>query len=366
MFTAQDHRFMARALRLADTEIISPHPNPRVGCVLVRDNEIIGEGWHVAAGQPHAEVNALAQAADARGATAYVTLEPCSHHGRTPPCADALIAAGVSRVVAAMQDPNPQVAGRGLQRLADAGIEISSGLLESEAARLNRGFIKRMQTGRPFVRAKLAMSLDGRTAMASGESKWISSEDARRDVQRLRARADAMLTGSGTVLADNPSLTLREEQLGEAVTRQPLRVVLDSQLQISADANLLKQPGQTLILTGNQGSRAWAELSAAGAELCHVGTKNGRIDPVAALDELGRRGINEVMVEAGETLNGALLEAQLVDEIVIYLAPHIMGSAAKGLFSLPSVHNMSERQRVDIIDIRAVGCDWRVTARPIY
>ncbi len=361
MFSAADHAHMARALVLARRPLFSPHPNPRVGCVLVRDGQVVGEGWHRQAGGPHAEVEALQAAGDrARGATAYVTLEPCSHHGRTPPCADALIAAGVARVVVAMRDPNPKVAGQGLNKLEAAGVAVAHGLLADEAEALNPGFLKRMRQGLPWVRSKLAMSLDGRTAMASGESRWITGEAARADVQRLRARADALLTGSGTVLADDPRLTLRQAQLGSPVLRQPLRVVVDGRARLPAHARLLRQPGQTLIATAVRASVP------AGAEAVVLPAENGRVDLPALLRELARREINEVMVEAGPGLNGALLSAGLIDELIIYMAPVLMADAARGLFTLPGLERMDRAVRLQWLEMRAIGDDWRIRARPIY
>ena len=366
-----DHRYMARAIELARRGLYTTQPNPRVGCVLVRDGAIVGEGWHRKAGEPHAERNALADAgSNARGATAYVTLEPCSHHGRTPPCADGLIEAGVARVVAAMVDPNPQVAGSGLQRLRAAGIDTDSGILETEAAALNPGFIRRMSTGRPYVRGKLAMSLDGRTAMANGDSKWITGEDARRDVQRLRARSDAILTGIGTVLADDPSLNVRlsaAELPGvEDVSylRQPLRVVLDSRLRMSPGARMLSLPGATLILTGAEDLTHGVALAEAGAEVVTLRERDGQLALDSVLEELGRREINELLIEAGPTLAGAALAAGIIDELIIYIAPHLMGDSARGLFHLPGLERMAGRIDLRITDIRAVGRDWRVTARP--
>ena len=366
-----DHRFMARALQLAERGLFTTDPNPRVGCVLVKAGEVIGEGWHQRAGEPHAEINAL-QAADdfakgtvkngAKGATAYITLEPCCHHGRTPPCSEALIAAGVSRVVVAMEDPNPQVAGQGMAQLQKAGIETLSGVMQAQAETLNPGFIQRMRHGRPYVRGKMAMSLDGRTAMASGESQWITGAEARQDVHRLRARSAAILTGIGTVLADNPSLTAR---LDETEVEQPLRVVLDSQLQMPVTAKLLSQPGRTLVLTVNSDEQKTAALCAAGAEVELLASSNGRLDLSAVMACLARREINEVMVEAGATLCGALLQADLFDELIIYMAPLIMGDEARGLLSLPGLQKMSDRVELKIEDMRAVGRDWRIQARPV-
>ncbi|OOG25203.1 riboflavin biosynthesis protein RibD [Thioalkalivibrio denitrificans] len=368
MTTEADHRYMARALVLARRGLYTTDPNPRVGCVIVRDGEVVGEGFHVRAGEPHAEILALRQAGEAAsGATVYVSLEPCAHHGRTPPCADALVAAGVGRVVAAMRDPNPRVAGEGLARVAAAGIGTTSGVLENEARAINPGFVSRMERGRPYVRVKLAMSLDGRTAMASGESRWITGEAARREVQFLRARAGAILTGSGTVLADDPRLDVRlsAEDLGiEGPVRQPLRVILDTALACPSAARLLDTGGSVLLLTGKQDSARHAPLQARGAEVVTLPLAQGRLDLRALMALLAEREINEVHVEAGPRLSGALMEAGLVDELVIYMAPHLMGSAARGLMEL-GLETMDERIALKIEDIRAVGEDWRITARPI-
>lgn len=357
--------YMARALQLAAKGLYTTQPNPRVGCVLVKNDQIIGEGWHRKAGEPHAEIHALNQAADqARGATAYVTLEPCSHHGRTPPCADALIQAGVIRVIIAMEDPNPQVSGQGVYRLREAGIEVITGVHEAQARELNPGFIKRMSSGLPYVRIKLAMSLDGRTAMASGESQWITGPAARKDVQKLRARSSAVLTAMGTVLADDPSLNVRisAEELGLTMPpHQPLRVILDSQLSCPQDAKLFSLPGQTVILTCHPDplSRDFTH-----AEVVQLKEHNGRVDLRATMHWLADQDINEVHVEAGSVLCGALLEAGLVDEMVIYMAPHLMGNRAKGLFHLPGIQSMEQRKDLLIKDIRMVGQDVRITALP--
>lgn len=357
---------MARALRLARRGLFSTDPNPRVGCVLVKHGEVVGEGWHEYAGGPHAEVNALSQAGEqARGATAYVTLEPCCHHGRTPPCTEALLAAGVARVVAAMEDPNPRVGGDGLARLAAAGVAVENGLLEDRAEALNPGFAKRMRLGLPLVRSKLAMSLDGRTAMASGESQWITGPAARRDVQRLRARSSAILTGSGTLLADNPSLTVRAEELGQAVSRQPLRVIVDSVLRTPADARLLGLPGKTVIATAGGNEERAQALRAAGAHVIRLPDGDGKVDLPALLGYLAAEyEVNEVHVEAGATLNGALLGAGLIDELVLYMAPLLLGDGARGLFRLPGLERMAERVELRIQDMRSVGDDWRITALP--
>ena len=353
---------MARALLLAERGLMTTAPNPRVGCVLVRNGEIVGEGWHERSGQPHAEINALQQAGSkAAGATAYVTLEPCCHQGRTPPCTEALVAAGVTRVVAAMEDPNPQVAGQGLAALRDAGIEAAAGLLADAAEQLNVGFIMRMRQGRPWVRCKLAMSIDGRTAMASGESCWITGAAARADVHRLRGRSDAIMTGIGTVLVDDPSLTVRIDGLADDF-HQPLRVVLDSHLRTPPDAKLLDQPGETLIVTGAVDADNEARLTRNGIRIATLPLESGKLDLPAVLQHLGMLQINEVHLEAGATLCGALIQAGLVDELVIYMAPHLMGDAARGLFALPALEQMSERIKLSISDVRAVGKDWRITA----
>lgn len=367
MPNADDIRYMSRALQLARKGLYTTDPNPRVGCVLVRDGGIAGEGWHERAGEPHAEIHALhAAGARARGATAYVTLEPCSHHGRTPPCSEALIEAGVSRVVAAMEDPNPQVAGQGLARLEAAGIATESGVLQSEAEAINPGFIKRMRRSRPWVRCKLAMSLDGRTAMASGESQWITGPAARADVHRLRARSSAIATGAGTVLSDDPSLTARIEGIDNAVVLQPLRVVLDTHLAMPPTAKMLTLPGHTLVLTGNEDNGPRRALESAGAEVVLMPRQEGNIDLPAVLDLLGQREVNEVMLETGAVLAGGMLRAGLIDELIVYMAPHLMGDQARGLFHLPGLDTMADRIALDIQDIRAVGTDWRIRARVEY
>ncbi|MBK1722728.1 riboflavin biosynthesis protein RibD [Thiocystis violacea] len=362
---------MARAIQLAERGRFTTDPNPRVGCVLVRDGEVIGEGWHRWAGEPHAERFALITAGErARGATAYVTLEPCCHHGRTPPCTEGLIEAGVARVVCAMVDPNPLVSGQGLAQLREAGIETLVGVLEDEARALNPGFIKRMEQGRPYVRCKLAASLDGRTAMASGESQWISSEAARRDVQRLRAGSSAILTGIGTVLADDPSLNVRlaaGELPGMAAddqVRQPLRVVVDSFWRMPATARMLSLPGETLVAGVEPLPELSAALQSAGAEVLVCSRHLGRVDLVALMEALAERSVNEVLLESGPTLAGAAVGAGLVDEIVLYLAPHLMGESAQGLFDLPGITAMADRVALEIIAVRQIGPDLRVTARP--
>jgi diaminohydroxyphosphoribosylaminopyrimidine deaminase/5-amino-6-(5-phosphoribosylamino)uracil reductase len=357
-----DYRHMARALTLARRGLYGTDPNPRVGCVLIRDGTIVGEAWHERAGDAHAEVGALEAAGEqARGATAYVTLEPCCHHGRTPPCTDALLHAGITRMVAAMLDPNPQVAGRGLAQLRAAGVRVECGLLEAEAQALNPGFIQRMTRGRPFVRLKLAMSLDGRTALASGESHWLTGEAARRDVQRLRARASAILTGSGTVLADDPALNVR---LPDA-PRQPLRVILDTELRTPPTARTLRLPGSVLIFTAVADAVLQAPLRAAGMEIFVLPRADHRgLNLHAVMVELARRECNELHVECGPTLAGALLQAGLVDELVIYMAPLLLGDKARALFQLPELTRMHDRCELEILEMRAVGKDWRLTWRP--
>ncbi len=364
-----DQRSMARALELARKGVYSTHPNPRVGCVIVAAGQIVGEGWHARAGEPHAEVHALRQAgAKARGATAYVTLEPCSHHGRTPPCAEALVQAGVARVVAAMQDPNPQVAGRGLARLREAGIEVACGVLESQARALNVGFIKRMEQGLPYVRVKLAMSLDGRTAMASGESQWITGPAARAAVQRLRARASVVLTGADTVLADGARLTVRPDELGLnaeltalAMTRPPLRVLVDGRLRVPLSAPFY-QAGKALVATCAVAGARQLFLDD-GHELLAVSGCNGHVDLRKLLLELAARGANEVLVEAGPRLAGAFARQGLVDEYQLFVAAKFLGSSARPLLEWP-LAKMAEAQELQIVEMRAVGADWRIIARP--
>jgi len=368
-----DLRHMARAIQLARRGLYTTDPNPRVGCVLVRDGAVVGEGFHRRAGEPHAERNAIDAAGElARGATAYVTLEPCCHHGRTPPCTDALLESGIARVLIGMEDPNPLVSGRGISRLRAAGVAVETGVLEQAARALNPGFDKRMRGGLPYVRCKLAASLDGRTAMASGESRWITSADARRDVHRLRARSSAVITGIGTVLADDPSMNVRlgpEEFPSlwpEEPPRQPLRVVVDSALRMPAGARMLQLPGATLIATCEDSPRAIARANAAGAEV-QVFPKDpsGRVDLHILLCYLAEREINEVLIEAGPTLAGAAMQAGVVDELRVYLAPHLMGAAARGLFELPGLERMEQRIPLRLGDVRRIGRDLRLTLRPV-
>ena len=365
-FTLADHTYMSLALRLAEQGLYTTQPNPRVGCVIVKSNQIIGQGAHLRAGEPHAEVFALRQAgSNAKDADAYVTLEPCNHHGRTPPCVDALIAAGVKRVVVAMQDPNPLVAGNGIKRLQENGIIVEVGLMEQQAQTLNIGFIARMTKEMPYVRCKVAASLDGRTALNNGKSQWITAEPARLDVQHWRAQSCAIITGIGTVLADNPSMTVRLPH----ATRQPLRVIVDSQLQTPADckmldANLLAA-SPVLITYANDVHLKAPSLVAAGAELMHLPNANGKVDLQTLLSNLAQRGINEVLIEAGQGLNGAFLQENLVDELILYYAPKLMGADAKAMFAIPELENMQQVTDLQILDVRQIGADIRLRAKPL-
>jgi diaminohydroxyphosphoribosylaminopyrimidine deaminase/5-amino-6-(5-phosphoribosylamino)uracil reductase len=358
-FNAFDRLAMARALELAERGLATTHPNPRVGCVIARDGRIVAEGWHERAGEVHAEVMALGAAgAAAEGASAYVTLEPCSHFGRTPPCADALIKARVARVVFAIEDPHPQVGGAGALRLRQAGIEVASGLLAREAEELNVGFLSRMRRLRPWVQIKLAMSLDGRTALANGRSRWITGEAARADVQQWRARSSAVLTGVGTVLADDPRLDVR----AGTVQRQPLRVVLDSRLRTPPGARILAGPGEVLLFTASDEPvrRSALELQGAKIErLTHMREDLGQV--LARLAELE---INEVMVEAGPTLAGAFVQAGLADELLLYIAPLLLGPQARALLQLPELTDLAQGRRFTLTDSCAVGSDLRLRLRP--
>lgn len=367
-----DLHYLSRSIQLAKKGLYTSQPNPRVGCVIVLNDDIVGEGYHQQAGGPHAEIHALQQAGHkAKGATAYVSLEPCSHQGKTPPCADALIKAGISRVVCAMQDPNPLVAGKGLKKLQQAGIEILSGLMQQEAQSINPGFVKRMQTAMPYVRVKLAMSLDGRTAMSSGESQWITGPDARADVQKLRARSSVVLTGSGTVLVDDPSMNVRisAQDIGAEINPyQPLRAIIDGDLKVATDQKIFYQAGQTLVFThAVKCAQAEASADSASRKIVGIAEKNGKLDLAQVLKYLAQKHqANEVHVEAGSELCGALLDQHLVDEIVLYIAPIIMGDSAKGLFHLPELQKMSQRIELNITEICPIGKDWRLTARPNY
>ena len=369
MDSSFDTRMMARALQLARRGVYSAMPNPHVGCVLVKDGHVIGEGFTQPAGGNHAEIEALRRADDTAGATAYVSLEPCSHQGKTGPCADALIKAGISRVVAAMQDPNPLVGGQGLEKLRSAGIEVTCGLLETEARQVIPGFIERMQRGRGRVRAKLAMSLDGRTAMASGESQWITGPAARQDVQRLRAMSCAIVTGVGTVLADDCALTVREDELGLpapaaalAAACQPLRVVMDSNLQTPASAKILDGSVPTL-LCHDETSEVPSAIVATGVNRLALARGDKGLDLTAMLDYLSARQCNEILVESGPRLAGALLQAGLLDELIVYMAPALLGDRARPLLQLPLDH-MADKVPLQVEDVRRVGQDWRFTVLP--
>lgn len=362
-FSAADHDCMARALRLAERGLLTTTPNPRVGCVVVRDGQVVGEGWHVRAGGQHAEVHALRAAGDrARGATAFVTLEPCSHHGRTPPCAETLLAAGVQRVVAAIEDPNPLVAGRGLATLRQAGVRAECGLLADEARELNIGFVARMTRVRPWLRLKLAASLDGKTALLNGASQWLTGAAARQDGHRWRARACAILTGIGTVRDDDPQLNVRDVAAPPGELRQPLRIVVDSHLELSPDARVLRGGGTLVAAVVADAARSEA-LAQRGAEVLLLPGSDGRVDLEALLAELARRGVNEVHAEAGFVLSGALLQAGLVDELLLYLAPCLVGDAARGMFALPQLASLADRKPLLIRDLRVIGQDLRLLAR---
>nr|WP_298415428.1 bifunctional diaminohydroxyphosphoribosylaminopyrimidine deaminase/5-amino-6-(5-phosphoribosylamino)uracil reductase RibD [uncultured Halomonas sp.] len=372
MTTTVPENWMARALVLARRGLYSTDPNPRVGCVLVNNDQLVGEGWHQYAGEPHAEINALRNAGEAaRGATAFVTLEPCSHQGRTGPCSQALIEAGVARVVVAMQDPNPLVAGRGIALLEEAGVEVEVGLLEAQARALNPGFIARMERQRPFVRLKMAMSLDGRTAMASGESQWITGTAARTEVQRLRARSSAIMTGVESIIFDNSRLTVRPEQLkleqDETINvHQPLRVVVDSHLRLPLAAACLREPGRTLIATCSDDKARREERERAGAQVVLLACEeHKRVDLPALLEYLAHHeSCNEVLLETGATLAGAMLDAGLIDEMHLFVAPILLGGEARPLFALPGLERMAQQRALQIDDIRAIGHDWRIIARP--
>ncbi|TAK39682.1 MAG: bifunctional diaminohydroxyphosphoribosylaminopyrimidine deaminase/5-amino-6-(5-phosphoribosylamino)uracil reductase RibD [Lysobacteraceae bacterium] len=360
-FSATDHAMMARALRLAERGAYTTKPNPMVGCVIVRDGEVVGEGFHERAGGPHAEVFALEGGRErAKGATAYVTLEPCSHTGKTGPCADALVAAGVARVVGAMDDPNPKVNGGGYGKLREAGVQVESGLMEQQARELNRGFLSRIERGRPWLRVKLATSLDGRSALASGDSKWISGEPARMDVQHWRARAGALLTGAGTVLVDDPHLTVR---LPEGVPFvPPLRVVLDPGLATVARGHIRDGSAPTLYLHAPDAKMP----RGIDAQHAHVPVHGGLIDLPAVMALLAERQVNEVQVEAGATLAGAFLAARLVDELLLYVAPVMLGERARPLFEGLHIDEMTERLALDILETRRIGDDVRVLLRPKF
>ena len=382
MFTDFDRSAMSRALELAERGLETTHPNPRVGCVIAQGEELVGEGWHERAGEPHAEVHALrAAAARAAGATAYVTLEPCSHHGRTPPCVDALLAARVARVIFALEDPNPRVSGKGAEALRRAGVAVESGLMAAEAAEVNPGFLKRMRCGRPWVRVKLAMSLDGRTALSNGASQWITGPAAREDVQHWRARSSAILTGIGTVLADDPRLDVRLPDLPDGRPRpQPLRVILDARLQTPPSSRILTTGGAVLIMTAENHGDGGAEVALRGAQLVERGAaieevsvaESDTVMPATTIrlslpdviDRLGRREINELWVEAGPRLAGALLDQALVDELIVYIAPKLLGPQARPLVEMGQLRNLQSAPRLMVVDTRQVGDDVRLRLRP--
>jgi diaminohydroxyphosphoribosylaminopyrimidine deaminase/5-amino-6-(5-phosphoribosylamino)uracil reductase len=359
VFKEFDRLAMARALKLAERGLATTHPNPRVGCVIARDDKIVAEGWHERAGAPHAETMALAAAGDAAsGATAYVTLEPCSHFGRTAPCADALIGARIARVVFAIEDPNPRVGGAGAQRLRDAGIRVESGLLPLEAEELNNGYLSRMRRGRPWVRVKLAMSVDGRTALANGSSRWITGEQSRDDVQRWRARSSAVLTGVGTVLADDPRLDVRSND----VERQPLRVILDHRLRTPPEARVLGKPGEVLLFSVSDDPALRAGLEEKGARIERL--SNSLLDLGTVLARLAELEINEVLVEAGPTLAGAFVQAGFADEILLYVAPVLLGPQARPLLQLRELGDLADVRRFTLIDVCSLGADLRLRLRP--
>lgn len=360
MFSPADYAFMSNALRLAEKGLYSTAPNPRVGCVITQNEQIVGSGWHERAGQPHAEINALNLAGEAaRGATAYVTLEPCSHYGRTPPCADALIDAGIAKVIIAMEDPNPMVSGRGCALLERAGITVQTGLLQAEAHALNVGFVTRMIHNRPWVRLKTAASLDGKTALNNGTSQWITSEAARQDGHRWRARSCAILTGIGTVKSDNPQLTVRHV----ATHRQPKKIVVDSHLAIPLDARLL-QGEEVFIFTANtENQEKKAALSRMGAQVIVLPVAVDAVDLGEMMTVLADFGMNELLVEAGCGLNGALVKAGLVDEMIIFLAPHLLGDNAQGMIKWPELINLEQKKALEIMDLRMIGRDIRVIAK---
>lgn len=351
---------MAHALRLAERGLYTTTPNPRVGCVIVRDGVIVGEGWHERAGEPHAEAHALHNAGErARGATAYVTLEPCNHAGRTPPCATALMQSGIARVVAAMADANPLVAGAGLKALSDAGLETAVGLLESQAQELNIGFVSRMRRGRPWLRMKVAASLDGKTALNNGASQWITGEGARRDGHLWRARSCGILTGIGTVKDDDPQLTVRAVE----TTRQPKKILIDSRLDVPLDAKIF-DGSEILIFCASADAEKLARLEDKNARVIPLPDEHGKVDLAAMAQELGKRGCNEILVEAGTKLNGSLLRTNLIDELLIYLAPHLLGDIARGMFGVAELTTLSERRELALQEVRQIGHDIRIIARP--
>ena len=358
-----DYQYMSRALQLARRGLYTTHPNPRVGCVLVKDGKIIAEGWHRKTGEPHAEVNALNNAGNnAGGSDCYVTLEPCAHTGKTPPCVDALINAEVRRVIIATVDPNPKVSGKSIEKLKHAGISTETGLLENQSRVLNKGFEMRMRSGRPYIRCKMAMSLDGRTALAGGESKWITGEAARADVQRLRAQSDAILTGVNTIIADNPGLDVRDI---DTMNRQPLRIVLDRRLRIPRDAKLLGLPGEAMVFTVYGCPDKERTMKKSGTAVVRIDSSGENDFLVGVMRYLAHeKEINEVLVECGPTLAGNLLQAGLIDELIVYMAPVLLGHEAMALFNLPGIKSMTDKVKLEFSDTRIVGKDIRVTLRP--
>jgi diaminohydroxyphosphoribosylaminopyrimidine deaminase/5-amino-6-(5-phosphoribosylamino)uracil reductase len=369
--TAEDYRYMSRAIRLASHGLFTTHPNPRVGCVLVKQGQIIGEGWHERAGEGHAEVQALERAGDqAKGATAYVSLEPCSHFGRTPPCAEALIKAGVGRVVAAVEDPNPLVAGRGIARLRSQGVDVHCGVLAEEAEALNPGFFKRMRLGLPWVWCKSAASLDGRTAASDGSSQWITGNAARQDVQHWRARCEAIITGVGTILADDPAFTIRPEQWADHswpdgfAPIQPLRVILDSQLRTPPQARILQQPGATWICCVQADPEKRAQLESKGARVLALPESRSGVDLQALLRELAEHQVNEVLVEAGSGVTGSFLAEGLVDEWILFQAMSVLGCQGQPVARLPGLRTLGDRLQWQCIDVRHFGADLRLRLRP--
>lgn len=361
LFSAADYTFMAEAIRLAEKGLYTTSPNPRVGCVIVKNHQIIGRGWHEKAGQPHAEINALKQvASEVKGSTVYVTLEPCCHYGRTPPCTDTLMNAGIAKLVIAAQDPNPRVAGKGIKQLKAAGIEVQYGLLEAQANQLNIGFVSRMTRQRPWITVKIASSLDGKIALANGKSQWITGEAARTDVHRLRARSCAILTGINTVKQDDPELSVRYIQ----TTRQPFRVILDNRLEIATNAKVLQKPG-SLIFTTLQDNQKIDSLSEKGAQVIVLPSPTGKLNLVEVMSTLAELEINELFVEAGSTLNGALIESRLVDEIIIYCAPIVLGNHAQSMLNLPELTSLSQKWQLEIKEIGKVGSDIKITTKLI-
>ncbi len=359
-FTTQDHIFMANALRLAKKGQYTAHPNPMVGCILAKNGKIIGEGWHKKTGTAHAEINALEDAGeDAAGSTAYITLEPCSQYGKTPPCFESLIKAGIKKVITSIKDPSQKFSGKGLESMQAAGIEVQYGLLSSAAEEINRGFLMRVTKQRPFVQLKLAISTDGAISMKNGESQWITGSSARKDVQRLRARSGAIMTGIGTLIRDNPMLNVREKTI-ETNGAQPIRVILDSNLRIPVNASMLKLSGKTLVCY--KGKKDPQHLEDLNIEVKSFNSRDGFIDVSEVYSDLAKRGVNNLLVEAGPTLSGFLLEKKLVDEIVIYQAPHIMGSETINFATTPTWRTLLDREEITITDTRRIGMDTRITA----